>query len=247
MTNSSSTPGITPDLTPVVSGSEKNIDREIIALIPAFNESGRIEPVIQKAERHLKVIVVDDGSTDNTSKVAESAGANKIIKQTNKGKGAALRTGFQWAINAGYIAVITLDADGQHDPADIPGFLDIFAMSDADLIIGYRDFSEIPFPRRIANSFGRITFSWAVGQDIPDNQSGYRLISKRLMKNLMDSKESGFEFEVEMIKICIKAGFALKWTPIRTIYGGESSHISPLHHIKNYLRIVWETYQDMRE
>jgi len=219
---------------------------QVLALIPAFNESARIKSVIEETRHYLDVLVIDDGSEDDTTAVAQRAGARVILQRPNQGKGAALRVGFRWAIKRKYIAVITLDADGQHDPGEIPHFLDEFNQEKPDLIIGQRDFSQITTLRRIANSLGKITFSWSVGQEIPDNQSGYRLISQRLMEELLDSQEQGFEFEVEMIKVCIKRGYSLKWVPIKTIYAGETSHISPLRHIGQFLRLVLETRRDMK-
>jgi len=216
-----------------------------LVLIPAYNESARIAPVIAGARLHLPVLVVDDGSGDDTAAIAERAGAEVLRQVPNQGKGAALRAGFRWAIASGYEAVITLDADGQHDPAELPSFLACFASTGADLIIGARDFSQIPLIRRAANSLGRRSFSWAVGQPIADNQSGYRLLSRRLMAATLASREQGFEFEVEMIVLCLERGFRLEWTPIRTIYAGESSHIQPWHHIVNFGRIVWQTRKRM--
>ncbi len=218
----------------------------ILALIPAYNESARIASVIAGALSHLPVLVVDDGSRDETALVAEHSGADVLRQAPNQGKGAALRAGFRRALDSGYEAVITLDADGQHDPAELPVFLQCFANTGADLIIGARDFSQIPLVRRAANSLGRLSFSWAVGQPIADNQSGYRLLSRRLMAATLASQEQGFEFEVEMIVLCIERGYRLEWTPIRTIYAGESSHIQPWQHMVNFGRIVWQTRQRMR-
>ena len=82
-----------------------------------------------------------------------------------------------------------------------------------------------------------------MGQPVQDNQSGYRLISRRLLDVLLTSNEQGFEFEVEMIVTCIQQGFKLDWVPIQTIYAGESSHIQPLNHTRNFLRVVWQTRQ----
>lgn len=218
----------------------------ILALIPAYNESARITPVIEGARLHLPVLVVDDGSRDDTAAVAERTGADVLRQITNQGKGAALRAGFRRALDSGFEAVITLDADGQHDPAELPAFLECYANTGADLIIGARDFSQIPPIRRVANTLGRMSVSWAVGQPIPDNQSGYRLLSRRLMSATLESQEHGFEFEVEMIVLCIKQGYRLEWTPIRTIYAGETSHIQPWHHMVNFGRVVWQTRQRMR-
>jgi hypothetical protein len=145
-----------------------------------------------------------------------------------------------------YAAVLTLDADGQHDPAEIPKFLQAYQTGRADLIIGARRFDQMPPVRRLANSLGRRAFSWALGQDVPDNQSGYRLISRRLMEAMLASGEQGFEFEVEMIVVCVQAGFTLGWVPIRTIYAGESSHINPVRHTVNFVRVVRQTRRRIR-
>jgi glycosyltransferase involved in cell wall biosynthesis len=215
--------------------------RAVLALIPAYNEASRIEPVIQGAARHLPVLVVDDGSRDETAQIAERAGAAVLRQVPNQGKGTALRAGFRQAIQEGYTAVLTLDADGQHDPAEIPEFLSVYAAQQPDLIIGQRDFSQIPPVRRLANWLGQKSFSWAVGQPIADNQSGYRLVSQRLIEAVLDSQQSGFEYEVEMIVICVRRGYRLAWVPIRTIYAGESSHINPVTHTRNFIRLLWQT------
>lgn len=212
----------------------------VLVLIPAYNEAGGIVAVVAGARAHLPVLVVDDGSVDDTASLAGRTGAQVLRQVPNQGKGAALKAGFRWAIEQGYAAVITLDADGQHDPAEIPGFLTAYKAHQADLVIGQRDFSHMPPARRLANTLGHWSFSWAVGADIPDNQSGYRLVSRRLMQALLESTEQGFEYEVEMIAICVRRDLRLAWVPIRTIYAGEASHIRPLQHIGNYLRILWK-------
>jgi glycosyltransferase involved in cell wall biosynthesis len=220
--------------------------QRILALIPAYNEAQRIAPVVTAAREHLPVLLVDDGSKDDTAAIAETSGATVLRQKPNQGKGVALRAGFRWAIDQHYEAVITLDADGQHDPAEIPKFLAAYQAKNADLIIGARDFSQMPFVRRLANTSGQKLFSWALGQPVQDNQSGYRLISRRLLEVLLSGNEQGFEFEVEMIVTCVQCGFKLAWVPIQTIYAGESSHIEPLAHTKNFLRVVWQTHQNIR-
>jgi glycosyltransferase involved in cell wall biosynthesis len=219
---------------------------ELVALIPAYQEAARIGPVIEATLRHLPVVVVDDGSKDETASVAEAAGATVLRQVPNQGKGAALRSGFRHALEAGCDAVVTLDADGQHDPAEIPLFLATWEERAAPLIIGSRTFAEMPLVRRIANELGTRTFSWAVGRHIADNQSGYRLIAAPLMRRLLDSRETGFEFEVEMITTAIRADMAIAWVPIRTIYAGESSHIRPIQHVSNVLRDSREARRTVR-
>ena len=169
----------------------------ILALIPGYEEGPRIGGVVKAALRHLPVLVVDDGSTDDTAAVAEAAGARVLRQVPNAGKGAALRAGFRLALDEGYDAVVTLDADGQHDPDEIPRFVSAFAAPGAsgprpELIIGRRDFARMPPIRRLSNTVGTAAFSWAVGQHVPDNQSGYRLLGRRLMAATLDSLETGF-------------------------------------------------------
>jgi glycosyltransferase involved in cell wall biosynthesis len=209
----------------------------ILALIPGYQEGPRIAAVVHGARLHLSVVVVDDGSTDDTALQAELAGATVLRQLPNAGKGAAIRMGFRHALERGAVAVVTLDADGQHDPAEIPTFLSAFAAGRPELIIGRRDFGSMPFVRRLSNTLGGLVFSAAVGRRIPDNQSGYRLIGRRLMTALLDSDEHGFEFEVEMIARCIALDLPMTDVPIRTIYAGEPSHIRPWAHLTSFLRV----------
>jgi len=211
---------------------------KILALIPAYNESRHIQSVITKSVRYLPVLVVDDGSTDGTRAVVKQTPATLIEVKPNQGKGNALKIGFRWALDQGYEGVLTLDADGQHDPDEIPAFLQETANTNPDLVIGYRDFSSMPMTRKIANSIGRVLFTWAMRQPIRDTQSGYRYLSKRLIEKTLQIKLSGFEFEVENILICLQAGLRLSWIPIKTIYGEEKSHIQPVKHVVNFLLLI---------
>jgi glycosyltransferase involved in cell wall biosynthesis len=219
-------------------GAEASAGRPILVLIPAHNEAPRIGAVIEGARVFLPVLVVDDGSTDATAEVATAAGATVVRQHPNQGKGAALRAGFRYALDAGVSGALTLDADGQHDPADVPGFLSAWSAGSVDLVVGGRDFRRMPLVRRLSNTIGGLAFSWAVGQPIPDNQSGYRLISRRLMEAMLGSDETGFAFEVEMIATCVRERWPIAWVPIRTIYAGEPSHIRPLQHGREFWRAV---------
>jgi glycosyltransferase involved in cell wall biosynthesis len=214
---------------------------DLLILIPAFNEAQRVAPVIAGALPHGPVLVVDDGSADETVAVAEAAGAAVLRQPENQGKGAALRAGFRQALDAGCAAIITLDADGQHDPAEIPAFLAAWRETQADLIIGERSFRQMPWLRRVANLLGYWSFSWAVGRNVRDNQSGYRLLSQRMMAAVLDSDEDGFEFEVEAIVTCVRRRYRLEHVPIRTIYGDEPSHIDNREHLTNFIRLLWRT------
>ena len=215
----------------------------ILALIPAHDEAPRIGAVVRTALRHLPVLVVDDGSSDATAEVAEQAGARVLRQTPNLGKGAALRAGFEVALGEGVEAVVTLDGDGQHDPAEAPTFLAAYARrtvagEPTELIVGRRDFRRMPPLRRLSNWLGTVALSTAVGRWIDDNQSGYRLVGRRLMAACLDSVESGFAFEVEMIALCLREGWPIEWVPIRTIYGDERSHIRPLRHLGEFLAVT---------
>ena len=213
-------------------------ESRILALIPAYEAAHLVGDVVEGARQHLPVMVVDDGSGDDTSGAARAAGAEVIRQEPNQGKGAALKRGFRRALDEGYDAVLTLDADGQHDPTEIPGFLGAWQRASPDLVIGARDFGDMPLVRRVSNTIGRWSLSKAVGRDIPDNQSGYRLLSRRLVTEMLDSGEAGFEFEVEMVLVCLRRDWPIEWVPIRTIYEGKGSHISPIQHVVSFFRMV---------
>ena len=210
----------------------------IVALIPAYNAAPFVADVVRKASAHVPVIAVNDGSRDATLEELRKTNATVIDQQPNQGKGVALRTGFRAALDRGADAVIQLDADGQHDPSEIPLFVEKHFTTAADLIIGERDFAGMPLVRRVSNTVGRSAFSWAVGRRIRDNQSGYRLLSRRLIEAVLQSKEQGYEFEMDMILIAIKRGWPIEGVPIRTIYGDEVSNIKPMQHVVHFFRMV---------
>ncbi|MCD6291162.1 MAG: glycosyltransferase family 2 protein [Anaerolineae bacterium] len=223
----------------------------VVALIPAYNEVERIGDVVRGASKYADaVVVVDDGSTDGTAAAAALAGATVVAHPANRGKGAALRSGFAWAVRHGADVVITLDADGQHDPEEIPLFLDAYERTRADLIIGQRTYADMPRVRRWANRTGRRLLALALGQDVPDNQSGYRLYSRRVLAVLDEAGKSSaptrFSYEVEVIARAIGAGCTIGWVPIRTIYAGEQSHFHPVCDSVDFLRTVWRVWRMRR-
>ncbi len=213
-----------------------------MALIPAYNESAHIGAVVRATLRHLPVLVVDDGSVDETAAQAEQAGAAVVRHSPNQGKGAALMAGFGWALERGYDGVLTLDADGQHDPGEIPAFAAAFERGEGDLIIGRRDFRQMPPAREWANATGSRLLSLALGQAILDNQSGYRLHSRALLEKI-NLTTRRFDAEVEILVQAVVGGFKLGWVPIRTIYADEVSHINPLLDTARFLRVVWRAWR----
>ncbi len=221
--------------------------RSILALIPAWNEAEFIGPVVEATRAHLPVLVVDDGSQDETAAIAQAAGATVVRHIQNQGKGVALVTGFEWALERDYEAVVTLDADGQHDPADIPKFLEVYEAGGRNLIIGQRDFSAMPFPRGYTNPFGSWLLSLALEQQIYDNQSGFRLHDHSLLE-ILDLTTTGFELEVEVIIQAVCRRMRIDWVKIRTIYDtGKESYFHPLKDSARFLQMVWYAWRQRRE
>ncbi len=215
----------------------------VLALIPAWNEAARIGDVVRETLRYLPVLVVDDGSTDGTAEAARAAGATVVRHLENLHKGAALKTGFAWALEHGYDAVLTLDADGQHSPADIPKFLAAFEAGAGELIIGKRDFGKMPWPRFWSNPLGNRLVCLALGRNIPDNQSGYRLLTRHFIERLRLTT-TGFEMEVEMIAEAVRLNVPIGAVPIRTIYGiDKRSGFHPLKDTLRFLGMVWRIWR----
>ena len=218
----------------------------VLALIPAWNEAVRMCPIVEATRAYLPVLVVDDGSEDGTAAVAEAAGATVVRHAENQGKGVALMTGFNWALEQGYQAVLTLDADGQHDPADVPKFLAAYENGAGDLIVGQRDFSKMPFPRFFVNPLGSWLLSLVLGTRIPDNQSGYRLYSRRFLESL-ELTTTGFELEVEVIIQAVCRGVRIGWVDIRTIYGIDKvSYFHPIKDTARFLGMLWQAWRERR-
>ena len=215
----------------------------VVAVIPAHDEGPRIGPVVRElADSGLPVLVIDDGSSDDTAQRARAASARVLSLQPNRGKGAALKAGFEQVLDhpdgPPCAGILTLDGDGQHDPAEAVKLLSIWKESGADLVVGARDYLQMPPIRWFTNTVSKALFSWAVGQKIPDNQSGYRLRSRRLAEADLSSTEQGFAFEVEEIAICVGRGYTLAWVPIKTIYGTETSDIKPWLHFVGFIRVT---------
>ncbi|HJT17310.1 MAG TPA: glycosyltransferase family 2 protein, partial [Thermoanaerobaculia bacterium] len=213
---------------------------KIVALIPAYNAAQTVGDVVRECKKFLDVVVVvNDGSRDETASAATIAGAEVVAHAQNRGKGAALKTGFAWALEQGIDAVITLDADGQHLPREIPKFIDAFKETHADLIIGGRShlFDQMLPRRRMANRFSAWSISKASGRKVTDSQSGFRLYSANLLRNVR-LRTDGFDMESEVIVRAGRDGFKIKTIPIDLSFvdGIATSHYKPL---KDTLRIAW--------
>jgi len=184
------------------------------------------------------IIVVDDGSTDNTGQLALKAKAVVLHHKENRGKGAALQTGFRYIIENQYRGVIVLDADGQHDERFIPAFLRR-AERDADMVIGSRmdQVGKMPWIRVVTNRFTSACISALARQKIPDSQSGYRYIGVEVLKALR-LRTSRYDTESEMLIQAGRKGYRIDSLPISSIYGQEKSSIRPMMDTLRFVFLV---------
>jgi glycosyltransferase involved in cell wall biosynthesis len=213
---------------------------KLAAVIPALNAQRTIARVVVESRAHVEpVIVIDDGCSDSTGEVARAVGATVLRHDVNRGKGAALKTGFAWALQNGFDAVITLDADGQHLASDIPKFIDAFRRTNADLVVGGRAhlFAHMLPRRRNANQFSAWAISRFSGAAITDSQSGFRLYSANLLRTLTLHTD-GFDLESEVIVLAGRRGLKIETIAIDLgfVDGIATSYYKPL---RDTLRIAW--------
>ncbi len=198
-------------------------------IIPALNEEQRIAAVVRRVrELGPAVVVVDDGSADGTSREAEAAGATVLRHEVNRGKGAALQTGFQYAREQGFDYVITMDGDGQHDPADLPRFVEAYVRTGIPVLVGNRmtDAGGMPLVRRLTNRFMSGLLSHEMGQYVPDTQCGYRLFRCDVVP-LVSTESTRYAAESEILLHVADRGIRIDSVPVATIYRDEKSKINP--------------------
>ncbi len=213
---------------------------KVCVIVPTFNESEAIGGLIENVKgRNLDVLIVDDGSTDNTGDIALQKGAVVLRNPVNKGKGASLIRGFEYALQNGFDAVITMDGDGQHDPEEITFFIRRAENSDAGIISGNRmsAVKNMPFLRILTNSFMSWLISKKAKQHIPDTQCGYRLLKRAVIEKL-SLTTSKYETESEILIQASQAGFRIESIPIKTIYVREKSHINPFVDTWRFIRFM---------
>lgn len=200
------------------------------AAIPAYQAAPSVGAVVAGTLRLLPdLLVVDDGSTDGTAAAARAAGARVVSLPRNQGKGAALAVAFRDLFAQGFDAVVTLDADGQHLPEEIPKLLAVPA--DADLVLGVRDhlFGEMSGLRRVSNRLSSAAISFAAGQRVSDVQTGFRRYSRRLL-DAVGFPEARFEAESAVLVRAARRGFRIAVVPVHLGFadGRTTSHFRPL-------------------
>jgi glycosyltransferase involved in cell wall biosynthesis len=205
---------------------------KICILIPAYNADSTLGSVLEKIQPlHIETFVVNDGSVDETRDVALKYGVHLLEHPSNLGKGAALRTGFQYILQKDYEILITLDADAQHDPSEIPSLLKIFRSVRPDILIASRagEFAQMTLLRCFWNRLGAKAVARLCHSDITDSQSGFRLLSTKVLRKI-DLSTSGFQTELELLIKACKKGFSVLCVPttIPRIDGTRSSHFRPV-------------------
>ena len=214
---------------------------KIAIVIPAYNEAQNIDSLV-RAVRALgyDCIVVDDGSVDKTDLIATEAQAVVIKTGGKSGKGHALKMGFDYVLAHGYEALIAMDGDGQHSPADISAFVTCCQNTNADIVSGNRmqNPKGMPLIRFATNHFMSWLISLFCHQNIPDTQCGFRLIKSKVLQ-VIKLESSDFEIETEVLIKASKKGFKIASVGIQTIYRNEVSKIQPVRDTFRFIAYLW--------
>jgi glycosyltransferase involved in cell wall biosynthesis len=229
----------------------KDIRSQTAAVIPAYQDEKHIGDIARRTRERLDhVLVVDDGSTDQTAERAREAGAEVVVHHENRGKGEAIKTGLahwfaapnpssngpdrqiKWAI--------LLDSDGQHLPEEIDRFL--LAAADAarpTFFVGNRmdDVARMPFARRVVNRYMSREISRVCGQKIPDTQCGYRMVPRELVPDLLSGGHR-FDYETEVLIIASRTGYPIESVPITTVYTDQVSKIHPVRDAIRFFKLM---------
>jgi glycosyltransferase involved in cell wall biosynthesis len=201
-----------------------------VAVVPAFNEARSIADVVTGLHGIVShVLIVDDGSTDQTAESARAAGAEVLSRGTNTGKGSAVRAGLAHVMTGPFTHVLLLDGDLQHRPSEASWLLDAAERTGADLVLGERQFSRerMPAARYHANRIGSRALSWFVGAPVQDSQCGFRVCRLDALRNL-PLRARGYEIETEMLVKLRRRGARLASVPITAVYTAERSKLRPV-------------------
>jgi len=214
-----------------------SMQHTICIIIPVYNCYEALRQIVPKILRcSLPVCIVDDGSEETP----EWLGALPIVvlrHATNRGKGAALKTGFVWALTNGYEAAITMDGDGQHAPDDLQQFIDMYQKY--SVVVGRRDFADkrMPLHRKFSNTVTSKMLSVLLHTPILDAQCGYRCVQRSVLQKI-SLETDNYDTENELLIKAVKAGFNISFVPIKTIYNDSKSHIHGFRDTWRFLRAV---------
>ncbi len=215
--------------------------RKIAAIIPAYEEEKHVGGVVRRTRAYLDhVLVVDDGSSDQTAVQAREAGAEVILHPQNRGKGETIKTGLHHWFDRGFEFFVILDADGQHRPEEIDRFVAATAGPNPPcFLIGNRmnDVALMPALRRLVNRYMSRQISRVCGQEIPDTQCGFRMLHRDLIPEMFGGAER-FDYETEMLIFASRKGFRIASVPISTVYSDEVSSIHPVRDTLRFLKLM---------
>jgi glycosyltransferase involved in cell wall biosynthesis len=238
--------------------TEMDVRSQTAAVIPAFNDEKHIGDIVRRTRDRLEhVLVIDDGSSDQTAQRAREAGAEVIVHSENRGKGEAIKTGLgHWLAAASPSAggldrkvawVILLDSDGQHLPEEIDRFLSAAGSATRPtFFIGNRmnNLVGMPFIRRVVNRYMSSRISRVCGQEIPDTQCGFRMLDRQMIPELLGGGHR-FDYETEVLILASRKGYRVESVPITTVYSDQVSKIHPMRDAIRFFKLMWR-YKIMR-
>ncbi|MEX2702107.1 MAG: glycosyltransferase family 2 protein [Candidatus Baldrarchaeota archaeon] len=217
----------------------------VFCVIPAFNEEKYIYDVAKIAKEFVDVVVVvDDGSIDKTFRRAIDSGAVVLRHEENMGKGAALRTGFKYALEHGADIVVTLDGDMQHDPLEIPKFLEKIREEDADIVVGSRFLEKVkgmPIQRRLSNFITTKVLNKVFKVPVTDSQSGFRAFKRKVLEKVT-FKDNRYGAETEILIEAKRKGFNIVEVPISVKYENQKSKIRPIRETFSWIWLIIKKY-----
>jgi len=222
--------------------TETNIRSQTAAIIPAYQDEKHIGDIVRRTRERLgHVLVIDDGSTDQTAQCARKAGAEVIVHDENRGKGEAIKTGLGHWFDREITWMILLDSDGQHLPEEIDRFVAAAAAATRpSFFIGNRmnDLAGMPFIRRVVNRYMSRGISRVCIQEIPDTQCGFRMLDRQLIPELLGGGHR-FDYETEVLIIASRKGYRIESVPITTVYTDQVSKIHPLRDAIRFFKMMW--------
>jgi glycosyltransferase involved in cell wall biosynthesis len=224
-------------------------------VIPAYQDEKHIGDIVRRTRERLDhVLVVDDGSSDQTAQRAREAGAEVIAHDENRGKGEAIKTGLAHWLGAANTSphtacgldrevtwVSLLDSDGQHLPEEIDRFLAAAACAtEPTFLIGNRmnNVTGMPIIRRVVNRYMSRQISRVCKQEIPDTQCGFRMLDRQLIPQLLGGGDR-FDYDTEVLIIASRKGYRIESVPITTVYTDQVSKIRPLRDATRFLKLMW--------